>query len=86
MEFLTGKHMNFIEEIRNVKGREMELAEELRIEKILSGALGDESQILEKVEEPAEEATVKTSGALGAESQNLEKVEEPAEATVKTSA
>lgn len=61
VEFLTGKRMTFIEEVRNVRERERELAEELAIEKSLSEASGEESPDLETVEEPAEEATAKNA-------------------------
>ncbi|KAG0567339.1 hypothetical protein KC19_7G127500 [Ceratodon purpureus] len=59
VEYLTGKRMNFIEEVRNVREREQWLAEEAEFEKRLLEASGKESPDSETAEEePAEEATV----------------------------
>jgi hypothetical protein len=56
VEFLTGKRMIVIEQVRNVRERERLLAEELAFEKTLSEASSaEESSDMETIEEPAEE-------------------------------
>lgn len=59
VEYLTGKRMTFIEEVRNVREREQELVEELAFEKSLAEASDKGSPDSETVENSAEEATVK---------------------------